>query len=191
MQVFSKPGDTALVLLVPETEAAVRPWRLAHDPSAAEGMPAHITVVYPFLAEDALNDGVLSDLSAACLDLPSVDLRLDDFGVFPFPAEGSPRVLWLRPGSSTCLDVITHIRARWPGSQAPGPVVPHLTITDRADQTVMMQAQAAVAIHLPIVAKVTSIALMAFDGTTWVCRQQFHLDGRFGTNSPVRVGEPD
>jgi hypothetical protein len=36
---------TALVILVPEAEALVSSFRNKHDPSAADGMPAHITLV--------------------------------------------------------------------------------------------------------------------------------------------------
>ena len=41
--------ETALVVLVPEAEAIVGRLRQRYDPSAAVGMPAHITINYPFL----------------------------------------------------------------------------------------------------------------------------------------------
>ena len=41
--------ESALVVLVPEAEAIVGRLRQRYDPSAAVGMPAHITLNYPFL----------------------------------------------------------------------------------------------------------------------------------------------
>lgn len=40
--------ESALVMLVPQSEALVRSFRDRYDPSAAEGIPAHITLLYPF-----------------------------------------------------------------------------------------------------------------------------------------------
>src|SRR3954471_22890976 len=40
--------ETALVVVVPEAEPIVAEHRLRHDPSAADGVPAHVTVLYPF-----------------------------------------------------------------------------------------------------------------------------------------------
>jgi hypothetical protein len=45
---MASQATTALVILVPEAEALVKAFRERYDPSAAEGMPAHVTVLYPF-----------------------------------------------------------------------------------------------------------------------------------------------
>jgi hypothetical protein len=42
-------SESALVVLVPEAEPLVGPFRERYDPSASAGMPAHITINYPFL----------------------------------------------------------------------------------------------------------------------------------------------
>jgi len=41
--------ESALVVLVPEAEAVVGWLRQRYDPSAAIGVPEHITINYPFL----------------------------------------------------------------------------------------------------------------------------------------------
>ena len=46
--VTESPRETALILPVADAEPAVARWRLAHDPSAAQGVPARITPLYPF-----------------------------------------------------------------------------------------------------------------------------------------------
>ena len=169
---FSKVGDTALVFLVPETESVVRSWRTAHDPSAAEGMPAHITVLYPFIAEGDLNDHTLKEIATICDERRPIAVCFKEFGRFP-------RVLWLKPHGTSCLELITQIRNRWPECLPYGrsnlEVIPHLTVTDGASEQIVAQAQADIAPHLPLEALISTIALMAFDGNRWVCRQEFAL----------------
>lgn len=40
--------QSALVVLVPEAEELVAPFRAAYDAAAAAGMPAHVTILFPF-----------------------------------------------------------------------------------------------------------------------------------------------
>jgi 2'-5' RNA ligase len=54
--------ESALVVLVPEAEALVKPFRDQYDPSAAAGMPAHITVLYPFKPPQDLTAAVVTAL---------------------------------------------------------------------------------------------------------------------------------
>ena len=44
---------SAVVVEVPEAEPLVGAWRLRFDPVAALGMPAHVTLLYPFVAPSA------------------------------------------------------------------------------------------------------------------------------------------
>lgn len=57
-----QPTHTALVIVVPEAEPAVAPWRAALDRAASLGVPAHITVLYPFLSPERIGDSVLDGL---------------------------------------------------------------------------------------------------------------------------------
>ena len=43
-----EPGRSAVVVPGPAVESAVSSWRDRLDRSAAQGMPAHITALYPF-----------------------------------------------------------------------------------------------------------------------------------------------
>ena len=54
--------ESALVVLVPEAEALVKPFRDRYDPSAAVGVPAHITLLYPFKPPDEVDGAVLDKL---------------------------------------------------------------------------------------------------------------------------------
>ena len=65
---------TALMFAVPEAEAAVGAIRLAHDWSAARGVPAHVTLLFPFAPPDEVDEAALRDLFSR---FPSFDFTLD------------------------------------------------------------------------------------------------------------------
>jgi hypothetical protein len=44
----AEPLSSVIGLLVPELEPLVGPWRAQYDPSAAEGVGAHLTLLFPF-----------------------------------------------------------------------------------------------------------------------------------------------
>jgi 2'-5' RNA ligase len=169
---FSKPGDTALVLFVPEADPAVCSWREAHDPSAAEGMPAHITVLYPFVADETLNDQLLGEIATICGEVPAMGFTFSEFGRFP-------GVLWLKPDTTLCSQLVTRVRTRWPECLPYGrsnlEVIPHLTITDGASEAVAAQAQADVGRYLPLEAAISAVTLVVFDGRAWVRQHEFTL----------------
>ena len=59
----ASPGpQSALIIEVPEAEPAVARHRERLDPSAALGIPAHITLLYPFLPPAAVSSPVLAEL---------------------------------------------------------------------------------------------------------------------------------
>ena len=85
-----RPPQSALIVPVPSAEPAVAKWRARHDPSAAFGMPAHVTVLYPFLAPDAITQAVERDLESVLSPHPAFPFRL--VGVDRFDG-----VLYLEP----------------------------------------------------------------------------------------------
>ena len=54
--------ESALVVLVPEAESLVQAFRDRYDPSAAAGVPAHITLLYPFRPPGEIDRAMLDDL---------------------------------------------------------------------------------------------------------------------------------
>src|SRR5690242_17947778 len=74
---------SAVVILVPEAEDCVGEFRRRHDPSAAAGMPAHVTLLYPFVAPATLSQRD-TDLLKACLsDVRSFAFTLSEICRFP------------------------------------------------------------------------------------------------------------
>jgi hypothetical protein len=60
-----KPAQTAFIVPLPEAEEAAGPFRASLDTATSWGVPAHVTVLYPFLPPERINDQVLSAVGDA------------------------------------------------------------------------------------------------------------------------------
>src|SRR5690242_3716091 len=69
-----EPTESALIVAVPEAEPAVAALRTAYDPAASWGVPAHVTVLYPFLPPDRLDAVVRAAVREAVAAVPAFDL---------------------------------------------------------------------------------------------------------------------
>ncbi|GAA1401070.1 2'-5' RNA ligase family protein [Kitasatospora putterlickiae] len=169
---MTQTGESALVLPVPEAEAVVGPWRERYDPSARLGVPAHVTVLYPFLPAHRLDAGVLGDLGELLAAQGAFDLAFTHCGDFP-------GVHYLAPsaGAAARLNALTAaVAARWPEHPPYGgrfaEVVPHLTVAYHDDPG---PVAAGLAPHLPLTARAEAVRLLVFDGARWVRRADFPL----------------
>jgi 2'-5' RNA ligase len=153
--------QTALIVAVPETEFAVGPYRARYDRAAGWGVPAHVTVLYPFLPPERIDDDVLASLRAAVATVPRFATSFDDVRWF------GDTVVWLAPRPDLPFRRLTAaVHERFPhippyeGEFGDDPV-PHLTIAHNAPRTVLADAAEAVAAHLPIRATVEVVRLIA------------------------------
>lgn len=103
------PTESALIVAVPEAEPAVAALRAAYDPSASWGVPAHITVLYPFLPPDRIDAAVLAAVRATVAGVPAFDLVLARTRRF------GDQVLWLAPEPDAPLRALTELKAGLPG----------------------------------------------------------------------------
>ena len=71
-------GDSALLVPIPEAEPIVAELRLEHDAIAARGVPAHVTVLFPFVPRALIR--------------PSVHRGRPVSGASSIPGERSPRM---------------------------------------------------------------------------------------------------
>lgn len=150
---------------VATAEPVVSAWRARFDSSAAEGMPAHITALYPFLHEDRLTDTVVAQLSELCAKLPVLDVELGRLRRFP-------AVLYLAPEPAEGLGRLTStIAEQWPEAPPYGDsfdeVIPHLTIAEGVDDGVMAGIERDVRGALPVQAQLMEACLYVFDGARW------------------------
>jgi 2'-5' RNA ligase len=170
-------GESALVVLVPEAEALVKPFRDVHDPSAVAGVPAHITLLYPFKSPKDIDATILEYLRGcfAC------------FSAFQFTLLAPrrfPGVLYLAPDPDEAFRQLTTAickhypelppyRGKWPN------VVPHLTVAQIAEpaQLDRVASSFAHASHgrLPIGAAVREVVLIEKHSEQWTMRETFAL----------------
>ncbi|MFI9596495.1 2'-5' RNA ligase family protein [Nonomuraea sp. NPDC052265] len=157
-----RPGGTALVVTIPEAEPLVGHWRSRLDAAAADGVPAHVTILYPFLDRDRLEEVALGRLIAAH---PAFDVRFTGCGRFP-------GVLYLAPDPERPFRELTEaVAGRWPEAPPYGgrfaSIVPHLTVADQQEPELLDRVEAELIAGLPLTARVREVRLLVSDGRRW------------------------
>lgn len=168
---------TGLVVPVPEAEPVVGAHRLRLDEHAALGAPAHVTVLFPFLPADALDDAVLDRLGELFRGAPTFSYAFSGTAWF------GDDVLWLAPDDPAPFRDLTarvHGAFPWfpPYAGAFGDdVVPHLTVGHRHPRPALAAAERAVAAHLPVTGSANGVVLLAQTGpdSRWSQRAVFPL----------------
>jgi 2'-5' RNA ligase len=174
-------SQSVLVILVPEAEPLVGPFRSKYDSSASDGIPAHITINYPFrsIEEDRL--GAIDNLK----DLFS---KHQTFEYSLIAARQFPGVLYLEPFPDRPLMNLIHaVTERFPKSPPYGgmykKVVPHLTVAAVEDKETMEKISrhfdAACMEKLPIQATANEIWLMDNRSGMWTKCVSFALAKNF------------
>jgi hypothetical protein len=157
------PG-TALIVEVPEAEAVVGAHRLRLDPQAARGVPAHITVLFPFLPPALIDDRVHAELAELCARVRPFDFVLDRTAWF------GQDVLWLGPADPLPFRAATELvfgaYPQYPpfGGQF-DEVVPHLTVGHQSPLAELQAAEQAVLPLLPVAGRVEQLTLMMQAGS--------------------------
>ncbi|MCI3274285.1 2'-5' RNA ligase family protein [Streptomyces cylindrosporus] len=165
-------GQSALVVRIPEAEPAVRTWRERYDPAARAGVPAHVTVLFPFLHADLIDTAACDALAEVIGRHSSFDVSFERLGRFP-------GVLYLAPDPEAPFRRLTEaIVERWPQTPPYGgkyEPVPHLTIAQGQADDVLADLATTLRAHLPVTAHVSTVDLVAYDGTEWTHRATFTL----------------
>jgi len=173
----STPDQTALVVLVPEAEPLVSALRDAHDPSAAEGMPAHVTLVYPFAPADLVDREMEDDLAGLFAGMSAFPFVLGSAGSFP-------GVLYLEPEpAGPFQDLIRAAVAAFPDfppyAGAYTDPVPHLTVgmedCEDAMQVLASRLQARLERAGPISCRAGEVTLMRRLDRRWTAGRRFPL----------------
>jgi 2'-5' RNA ligase len=150
---------------VPAAEPVVASWRERYDRAAADGIPAHITVLYPFLPDERLSDEVVARLAALCAETPALDVEFRRTRRFP-------AVLQLDPEPADALrDLTAAVFARWPEAPPYGggidEFVPHLTVASGPPDDVIDRIEADVLSRLPIRTQLREAALYVAGRARW------------------------
>jgi 2'-5' RNA ligase len=168
-------GETALIITVPEADGLVGGAREKYDPAAGRGIPAHVTVLYPYLPADRIDEALLAELRGLFTGHEPFELGFAGFGRFP-------DLLWLAPQPDGPVRALTAaVATRWPEAPPYGGVfddpVPHLTVAIKQPQEVFDAMEREFAAGLPLRTRVAGVHLVVSDGTRWQHRETFPLGG--------------
>jgi len=173
------PGEaSALVIEVPEAEPLVGAWRQAYDPVSKYGMPAHVTVLYPFQEPHAIDPATLAQLLDTIGDHPPFTVTFSSVGTFP------GGVVYLAPDPPRPFVALTEsVAAAFPdfppyGGQFREPI-PHLTVATGLgdDKQARLAGVVASALEVePVTSEITAVSLFTrgLDGL-WVHRTAIPL----------------
>jgi len=174
---MTTPGPhSGLIVEIPEAEPAVAPYRDRLDANARLGVPAHITVLFPFMPPAAIGPAALAELERLFAAVSRFRFRLDHTGWF------GEEVLWLAPRDPGPFQALTRRVAKafpaFPPYQGQfGDPAPHLTVGHGHPVTDLRAAEESVRAHLPIDAQATAVALMTQQsaGGQWTKAATFTL----------------
>lgn len=151
--------ESALITEVPEAEAAVHRHRERLDANAPLGVPAHITVLAPFIPPGMIDTAILTQMGWLFAGLAGFRFQLDRTAWF------GEQVLWLAPRDPAPFRALTQLvyqafPAFPPFEGRHDDVVPHLTVGHGHPISELRTAEDAIQAHLPIDASVAAITLM-------------------------------
>jgi 2'-5' RNA ligase len=171
----SYSDETAISVLVPEAECVVSDLRAEGDPSAAEGAPAHVTLLYPFCHPDEIDRFTVDELSAFFRSQSPFACNL--VGICGFPG-----VVYLVPESPDPFDRLTGMLAsQYPDTPPYGGAferpIPHLTVAQEStgidlDAVCSILLERAEAVF-PLKAVVAEACLLVKRGDRWRCESRF------------------
>ncbi|WP_218138089.1 2'-5' RNA ligase family protein [Streptomyces sp. 2314.4] len=178
---MSKPAGatrSAIIAPVSDAEAAVGPYRRVLDHTVSWPVPAHVTVLYPFVAPDRITQRVIDDVRACLLAVPAFTVTFSRVAWF------GQDVMWLAPNPDAPFRRLTEVM--WnhfpecpPYRGAHPDPTPHLTVgsSHLADTTTMRRASANLQAELPIHARIDRVHLIVGADTpgSWGTVSEFAL----------------
>lgn len=170
-----KITESALVVPVPEAESVVGDLRAQFDPAAPAGVPAHITVLYPFLAPPALDQPIIDELRAIFSGVSPFEFTLPRIALFP-------DVVYLPPDPvEPFLRLTAATATRWPETPPYGgmydQVIPHLTVAHTDDDSTIADIRRKIEPALPIACSAAEVWLFTNRGEQWTVEQRFSFQG--------------
>lgn len=171
--------STAVVIIAPpEVQAFATPLRLTHSFEGMIRVPAHITVLFPFVPVTQL-DQACKKLTELCADVAPFDVTLSGYGHFP-------TVTYLKPADPAPIKALyRRIFAAFPdyppyhGAFGTEDVVPHMTIGEFGSE--IERAAATFPPYEPISFRVRNLHLIIgveHEPVPWVTHDVIRLRGK-------------
>jgi 2'-5' RNA ligase len=169
--------QSAVLVPVPEAEPLVGRWRKLHDPKADCGVPAHVTLVVPWVPPGVVRAEHYEALDRIVSSQAAFDYKLDQVRWF------GERVLWLaplpaEPFRELTAKVAAHFgTAPWKGEF--DEVVPHLTVglAGQAGPEALREAAEDVGAKLPLLCRAREVLVMCGEGGRWEVSHRVALAG--------------
>jgi hypothetical protein len=172
---FQNDVFSALIVPVPRAEPVVGSWRARFDRAGSTGVPAHITVLYPFLPPGRLTAEVLAEIAKLVGARAAFDFSLARTGRF------GETTLYVEPDpTEPFVDLTMAVFERFPEAPPYGggvdAVRPHLTVGHSDDPQALDPAEAAVSAALPVASRVHEVVLITAGADfRWQVRAPFAL----------------
>ncbi|MGD1013364.1 MAG: 2'-5' RNA ligase family protein [Acidimicrobiales bacterium] len=171
--------ESALVVLVPESEHLVEGWRRQYDQAATYGVPAHVTVLYPFVPPRLIDDALKAQLR----------ILFESFGAFDFSLRETrrfdDRILYLVPSPAEPFERLTRavfgLFPEYPPYEGRfEQVLAHLTVADEATPEHLDLIETAIRPGLPLDASARSVSLLVGrdEPNTWHIDEEFSLSAQ-------------
>jgi 2'-5' RNA ligase len=140
-------NESAIIVPVAEAEPLVADWRRQYHQVARHGIPAHITLLYPFRPPEQAVD-----------EIPALRELFRQTAPFHYALTEVRRftaAVYLHPDPPHAfVQLITRITNRWPDCQpyrgAFADIAPHLTVADTVDAAIMHEVERSLHSALPI-----------------------------------------
>ena len=166
-------GETAIVIPCEVADPIIGPWRARHTPDGRDGMPAHITLLYPWV--ERFGEGDMAKVRGALSTFEAFDFSLPKIAEFP----GLGSVVYLEPEPRLpFIMMIEAVAAAFPDHPPYGgafeDIVPHATILETDPNSALEdEVTQALKPRLPI---------LEHANQAWVVANR---DGRWQTESEV------
>lgn len=161
VRVDENATHTAVLALVPEAESLVGSLRDELDPSARLGVPAHVTVLFPFVPARAVDDATVATLRRAVRGVGRFSCRFDAVRWF------GDDYVWLAPDPPEPFAELTERTRRafpdHPPYEGEHDPVPHLTVGYRrhSSHDALRAAAERLWPGLPVAAELDRVHLLA------------------------------
>jgi 2'-5' RNA ligase len=169
-------AHTGFIVPVPQAEGVVADLRKRFDASAALGVPAHITLLFPFMPPGDIDTAVLNGIRDALAGASGFEFTLASTARFP-------ATVYLEPApAAPFIELTERLARRFPLFPPFGgefsTIIPHLTVAHgSAPDAVLVQAElmARLAARGPVHGVCDSVVLLENSSGRWQKLQAFAL----------------
>jgi 2'-5' RNA ligase len=161
-------AESAFIVRVPEAEPCVGALRERFDASVKLGVPAHITVLVPFMSPERITEAVLQRVHRALSEVPAFSFKLAKVQRFPATAYLAPEPA--EPFIALTQSLVRSFPEYPPFGGEHESVIPHLTVAHGSAteaEAAAGELAATMQTHGPITSSCACVALLENSSGLW------------------------